>query len=229
MFLLFVLSAQVHASVDEFPMRALGEKLPRKTFDRIITLFETTFSPLAAASGRQLEFMTDYDEDWVQAFARRWETDQVIVYGGTAAVNNGSEDTFALILCHETGHLYGGEPVSDPQNHLSVEGQADYWATQTCLPKLLSSLSERNPTASSIKYCNGDKSCARIVDAALALTAQFADNRNLPHPALTTPDETIVATLNYTHASPQCRLDTMMAGMKKLPQPRCWYKSPETL
>jgi hypothetical protein len=229
MFLVLVLSLQVHASVDEMPVRASGEKLPRKTFDRIITLFETTFSSLAHADGRELEFMTDYDEDWVEAFARRWETDQVIVYGGTAAVNNGSEDSFALILCHETGHLYGGEPVSEPHNHLSVEGQADYWATNACLPKLLSALSDRAPSASSMKYCMGDKNCARTVDAILALTAQFADNRNLPHPALNTPDETNVTTLNYTHASPQCRLDTMIAGMKNLSRPRCWYKSPETL
>ncbi len=127
--LLFILlfSTQLLASVDESPVRSLGEKLPRKTFDRIIKLFETNFYPFAAANGRELEFMTDYDEDWVQAFARRWETDQVIVYGGAAAVTNGSEDTFALILCHEVGHLYGGDPVGDPYNRLSLEGQADYW------------------------------------------------------------------------------------------------------
>lgn len=224
LFFILILSARIHAAVDEMPSRSMGEKLPRKTFDRIITLFETTFSPLAEVNGRKLVFMTDYDEDWIQAFARRWEEDQVIVYGGVAAVKNGSEDTFALILCHETGHLYGGHPVSDEHNFLSVEGQADYWATQMCLPQILPKLSGRIPSKESLTECRGDILCARTIDAVLAVTAQFADNRNLPHPELATPDQTIVETLLFTHPTPQCRLDTMIAGMKGNPRPRCWFK-----
>ncbi|MES2525959.1 MAG: hypothetical protein V4598_02690 [Bdellovibrionota bacterium] len=213
-FLLLILSVQVFASVDEIPSRSSGEKLPRKAFDRVIKIFETTFSPYAEANGRELEFMTDYDEDWIQAFARRWETDQVIVYGGIAAIKNGSEDTMALILCHETGHLYGGNPVSDEFNKLSLEGQADYWAAGLCLDKILPQLSPRM----------GQSIRERKIDAFLAVTAQFAENRNLPHPRLETPDQTVVETTNQTHPNPQCRLDTMMAGMNGNPRPACWYK-----
>lgn len=208
-------SAPAFSGVDEFPSRSSGEKLPRKTFDRIINLFETTFSPYAEANGRQLEFMTDYNEDWVQAFARRWETDQVIVYGGVAAIKNGSEDTMALILCHETGHLYGGKPVSDEFNNLSLEGQADYWAASHCMDKILPFLSAKNPPQT-IRD--------RKIDAFLAVTAHFADNRNLPHPRLETPDQTVVETTNLTHPAPQCRLDTMMAGVTGKPRPFCWFK-----
>ncbi len=221
---LLLLSASLYASVDERPTRALGEKLPKKSFERIITLFETTFSPLAHASQRELVFMTDYDSDWIQAFARRWEEDQVLVYGGAAAVANGSEDTFALILCHETGHLYGGRPWGEEYNKLSVEGQADYWASSVCLRKILPALSDRTPSQESLVYCGGQSMCARSVDAFLALTAQFADNRSLPHPHLETPDETVVSTLQFTHPSPQCRLDTFMAGFRHLPRPVCWFK-----
>lgn len=168
--------------------------------------------------------MTDYNEDWAQAFARRWEEDQVIVYGGIAAIKNSSEDTFALILCHETGHLYGGEPVGDTHNNLSLEGQADYWALRSCFPKILSSLSGRTPSAGALEYCQNETACARTVDAILAVTAHFADNRNLPHPQLDTPDETVVPATLLTHPNPQCRLDTMIAGMKGLPRPLCWHK-----
>lgn len=224
---LLILSVQVHASVDEFSLHALGEKLPRKSFDRIIRLFETTFSPLSEASGRKLEIMTDYDEDWAQAFARRWETDQIIVYGGIAAL--GSEDTFALVLCHESGHLYGGKPFSDEHNRLSLEGQADYWGAGVCLEKILPALSPRTPTQKALEFCQRNELCARSVDAFLAVTAHFADNRNLPHPTLASKDETIVTTMLFTHPSPQCRLDTMVAGLKKLPRPLCWFKSPELL
>ncbi len=212
--LLLLLSASGFASVDEIPSRSSGEKLPRKTFDRIINIFETTFSPYAQVNGRQLEFMTDYDEDWIQAFARRWETDQVIVYGGIAAIKNGTEDTMALILCHETGHLYGGNPVGDEFNKLSLEGQADYWAASHCMDKILPLLTVRP----------GQSIRDRKIDAFLAVTAQFADNRNLPHPRLETPDMTVVETTNLTHPNPQCRLDTMMAGMNGNSRPLCWYK-----
>ncbi len=166
--------------------------------------------------------MTDYNEDWAQAFARRWETDQIIVYGGIAAI--GSEDTMALILCHESGHLFGGTPYSDNYNRLSLEGQADYWGAGECLEKILTSLSPLLPSPKALQFCLNEKMCARSVDAFLALTAHFADNRNLPHPELDTPDETVVTTLNLTHPSPQCRLDTMIAGMKRHPRPRCWFK-----
>jgi len=219
--LLLIFSVQIHASVDEFPFRASGEKLPRKTFDRIIKLFETTFSPLSEASGRKLEIMTDYQADWAQAFARRWETDQIIVYGGIAAI--GTEDTFAMVLCHEAGHLFGGKPFSDEFNRLSLEGQGDYWGARDCLKKFLPALPIRNPSVSSLKFCEQDHICGRSVDAFLALTAHFADNRNLPHPTLETPDETVVTSMLLTHPSPQCRLDTMIAGLRGLPRPHCWF------
>ena len=224
--LLLILSVHLQASVDEFPFRSQGEKLPRKTFDRIIKLFETTFSPLSEASGRQLEIMTDYDENWAQVFARRWETDQIIVYGGIAAI--GSEDTMALVLCHESGHLFGGRPFSDEFNRLSLEGQADYWGAGECFKKILPKLAPRKSSADALKFCQGDEACSRSIDAFLSLTAHFADNRNLPHPTLSTPDETVVTSMLFTHPSPQCRLDTMIAGMMHLPRPTCWFKISET-
>ena len=223
LFLLFF-STHAYASVDGFLSASQAPKLPKKAFERIIAAFEVSFSPLAQREGRELEFLTDYDSDWIQAFARRWETDQVIVYGGAAAVANGSEDTFALILCHETGHLYGGSPVSDEHNFLSLEGQADYWAARECLGEMLPTLSPRSPSKEALAYCLDENRCARMIDAFLTLTAQFADNRNLPHPKLETPDATVVETMLLTHPSPQCRLDTMIAGMRGESRPRCWFK-----
>ena len=223
LFILLTLSIHAHASVDEYSVRTDSAKLPKTVFDRIIRVFEKTFSPLSEAEGRKLEIMTDYQADWAQAFARRWETDQIIVYGGIAALKKGTEDTFALILCHETGHLFGGTPYSDSFNRLSVEGQADYWASSVCFPKILSALSGRTPSRDALTYCGDDLICARTVDAATTITAHFADNRGLPHPSVHTADDTVVDVLNYTHPLPQCRLDTLVAGLRILPRPRCWY------
>lgn len=209
--LFFVLSGALEASVDQWGAYAPGPKLPKKRFVAIISLFEKEFSPLAQKDNRELVFYTDYNENWAQAFARRWETDQVIVYGGMAALNNGSEDSFALVLCHELGHLYGGMPFSDAYNRLAVEGQADYWATEVCMPQILPKISELDPQA-------------RTLDAALVLSAFFADNRNLAHPKISTPDTSVVERVLLTHPSPQCRLDTYWAGIFKDTRPACWFR-----
>lgn len=220
--LFFSLSS--YASMTEDFMRPTGAKLPKARFHAVIKVLENEFQSLAAANGRKLEFYTDYDEDWAQAFARRWETDQVIVYGGASGLSGGSEDSFALILCHEVGHLYGGEPYSDDHNKLAVEGQADFWSTRECFKRVVGKLSVKVASESSLKYCKGEVVCARTVDAALVVTAFYADNRSLVHPKLETPDLSVAEATNRTHPLPQCRLDTLRAGLEFLIRPLCWYK-----
>lgn len=205
-------------------MRPTGTKLPKARFNAVIKVMETEFQSLAAGSGRVLEFYSDYNEDWAQAFARRWETDQVIVYGGASGLKNGSEDSFAMILCHEVGHLYGGEPYSDDHNMLAVEGQADFWSTRECFKRVVGKLSVKAASESSLRYCKGDVVCARTIDAALVVTAFYADNRSLVHPKIETVDLSVAETTNRTHPMPQCRLDTLRAGLEFLTRPLCWYK-----
>ncbi len=224
-FLLTILiSLNVHASMEGELMRPTGTKLPKARFHAVIKVLETEFQAMAGASGRKLEFLTDYNEDWAQAFARRWETDQVIVYGGASGLKGGSEDSFALILCHEVGHLYGGMPFSDEHNKLSVEGQADFWSTRECFKRIVGKLTARAASETSMKYCKGDDVCARTIDAALVVTAFYADNRSLVHPKIETPDESIAENINRTHPLPQCRFDTLKAGLEFLTRPLCWFK-----
>jgi hypothetical protein len=218
------ISLNVSASMTEELMRPTGAKLTKARFNAVIRIMETEFQGLAAESGRKLEFLTDYDEDWAQAFARRWETDQVIVYGGASGLNGGSEDSFALILCHEVGHLYGGTPYSDEHNKLAVEGQADFWSTRECFKRIALKLTAKVPLEASLKFCNADVVCARTIEAALVVTAFYADNRSLVHPKLDTPDVTTAEATNRTHPLPQCRLDTLKAGLEFLSRPLCWYK-----
>lgn len=211
--LLFLISFSSFAHIDghDLFITANGPKIPKKRFNTIITSVEKLFAPYSAKSGRVLEFYTDYNADWAQGFARRWETDQVHIYGGLAALPNGTEDVFALVLCHELGHLYGGLPYSDEYNKMSVEGQADYWATSECFEKVLPILEKREGSSND-----------RAIEAALVLTAFFADNRNLAHPDLKNPDSSIVTEVLKTHPSPQCRLDTYVAGILRLSRPECW-------
>jgi len=209
LFLCLLISGHVFSHTDETVAFSKGPKLPRKRFFEIIRIFETEFQELARVKGRKFEIFADYNSDWAQAFARRWETDHILVYGGAASLGGDTEDTFALLLCHETGHLYGGAPWSDEHNELSLEGQADYWSA-SCFKRILPRLSPRE----------GD----RLTDAALALTAFYADNRGIAHPDVTTPDLTVVDRILKTHPEPQCRLDTILSGMRESERPLCWWK-----
>lgn len=197
-----------HASFEEV-MLVPGfaqQKLPEESFNSVIAKMADTFAPLAREIGRELEFYSDYHHDWAQAFARRWETDQIIVYGGIAAIQGMTEDSLVLSLCHELGHLYGGLPYHDSYNRLSVEGQADYWAANFCFPKIAT-----------------ENAWARTLAAGLVITSFFADNRGVPHPGSETPDYTQVDRTLMTHPGPQCRLDTFLAGASNQGRPACWY------
>ena len=201
---------------------AQGQKLSRERFRAIIRVMQTHFASYAARDGRILEFYTDYNSETSEGLARRWETDQVHVYGGLAGIPNVTEDSFALVLCHELGHLYGGEPFSNPYNRMSVEGQGDFWAASECFGKVMPDLPKLIPSKASNEYCRGEEVCARGIDAALVLTAFYADNRRLKHPRLDTPDLSIVSEILKTHPGPQCRLDTMRLGFIRGNRPECW-------
>ncbi len=181
-------------------------------FQQTIKTFESVFASYAARDNRIFEILSDWKTDWPQAFARRWETDHLVVYGGIARIPGSTVDSFALILCHEVGHLYGGEPFSDEHNRMAVEGQADYWATSECWEKIIHELPLREGSVQD-----------RGVAAAIVVTAFFASNRNLPAPRVDTPDTTIVERINRTHPLPQCRLDTYLAGLELNERPLCWW------
>lgn len=183
----------------------------RAQYELVIEVFVAEFSYDAAEHGRQFEILHDWKEDWAQAFARRWETDHLVVYGGAARIRGSTVDSFALVLCHEVGHLYGGMPYSDEFNLLSVEGQADYWAATDCWPRVAHQLN-----------AVGDPSL-RLKTAAQILTAHFALTRALPAPSRETPDPTVTTVTARTHPSPQCRLDTLIAGAESRDRPRCWF------
>jgi len=56
------------------------------------------------------------------------------VYGGSARTPESTLDGLALIVCHEWGHLVGGPPFLRPD--IAAEGQADWFATRSCLKEL---------------------------------------------------------------------------------------------
>jgi hypothetical protein len=189
--------------------------ITKSEFLTTLSLARKIFAPLAATNNRKLEIFSDWNSDWTQAFARRWDTDQILIYGGIARITAGTQDSLALLICHELGHLYGGIPYSDEHNQLSAEGQADWWATNYCWSRFSEQLPSTNPDSKD-----------RALRAALVVTAFYAKNRNIPAPLPNTPDSTVVEETVLTHPEPQCRLDTYLAGLINNPRPLCWWKEP---
>lgn len=195
-----------------FAHGASSPAMTRSEFLGVLAVARKTFTPLATSHNRRLEIMSDWSSDWAQAFTRRWETDQVLVYGGIARIAGGTQDSLALLICHELGHLYAGAPYSDEHSALSAEGQADWWATNFCWPRFAEQLPSSNPDIHN-----------RAIRASLIVTAFYAANRNIPAPTLQTPDLTIVEKTLLTHPEPQCRLDTYVAGLANTSRPLCWW------
>lgn len=196
-------------------------QISKAEFRQVISLIRQEFSSLSQVNNRKLKFFTDYESDWAQAFARRWEDDEIHIYGGFAKIRGATQDSLALIVCHELGHLHGGSPYSNVDLKLSVEGKSDYWATNVCLPKMIPLLKARSVTDASLSLCS-DEICARTLDAALVVTHHFARDDRGEKPSLLRKDPTVVTEILKTHPSAQCRLDTLVAGFFYEVYPACW-------
>jgi hypothetical protein len=72
---------------------------------------------------------------------QRWG---VSIWGSSTDVPALTRDGFAIALCHELGHHFGGTPYKlDERGRTrwsSTEGQADYYATAVCAKRMLARL-----------------------------------------------------------------------------------------
>jgi hypothetical protein len=185
--------------------------IKKRKFFRVLSHMQKTFQYLGSNRNEELVVMGGWiDPNADMAFARRWDTAQVLIYRGMAHRRELDEDSLMLIICHELGHLYGGPPFSNESNEISLEGQSDYFATKSCLTKALKTYKDKNVEVRT--------------KLAMQNVAKFlANNWSVPYPRFDTPDQTIVDEMIKTHPNPQCRLDTFVAGLELLERPYCWY------
>lgn len=126
------------------------------------------------------------------------------VWGGMLNHSLMTEDTLLLLLCHEIGHFLGGAPTKSRGGWSSTEGQADYYSSYQCA-----------------RHVGLDE--VSFYDSAINLTRIYASVMFSPEPRLDSCDESVVSRTNFGYPSVQCRLDTLVAGWKKLPRPQCWF------
>lgn len=186
--------------------------ISKRDFKKIAKLMEKEFLDFANLKNEKLLVYAGWNDPTAdQALARRWETAQVLIFRGMAHRKEIDRDALILIICHEIGHLYGGEPLKNKRDQIAAEGQADYFATNSCLKRGLSLLSVENL----------DK---RAEKAIYSVGKFLANNWGHTHPSETTPDNSSVERTNLSYPTPQCRFDTYLLGLRNEQRPSCWYK-----
>ncbi|MBT3584690.1 MAG: hypothetical protein HN509_07270 [Halobacteriovoraceae bacterium] len=193
-------------------------------FHSLLKRFKETFSDyVKIRAGKILKIEAKWKEERVNAHCTRdMQDNPVIVFnGGMARHPEMSRDGILLILCHELGHYMGGAPKafrgrSQRRSWSSAEGQADYFASTKCLPLLFGDgkdLYDYNfiKAADDKSNCLSDQ-CLRISLAGLSVARVFASLKKSRMPTIGNFEGVEVRNTNHSHASPQCRLDTFLAG-----------------
>ncbi len=214
--------------------------LKKAQFDKVSANFLAIMSEyFTQIYQKKLILKTDWENAKVDARATRDEFDNPIIhlFGGLARHELMTEDALMLILCHEAGHYAGGAPKrfrgqSTKRSWSSAEGQADYYASSKCLKRVfLKKFSENlNLTPFSLNeiekvkdLCEQSlmnstslqqvKICQRILFAGITTGKIFHSIKSFySKPEIDNSDDTVVTLTEFKHPSPQCRLDTFVAG-----------------
>ncbi|MDB2447136.1 M48 family metalloprotease [bacterium] len=203
-------------------------------FYEIINLAQTTYDRLLEEKGlKRLKISGNWKSKTINAYMKgQLQVNLVDISGGLARRPEVSPEGFALVLCHEIGHAYGGKPDKRaPLFKASVEGQADFYGAGVCLKKIIGQIPESSTvklTSYMKEACSKDKdvkTCERVLQAGQSAGNLLSFIKDQVEPNYTTPDESKVRrTLKSYPETVQCRLDTYFNGALGLKRPRCWYK-----
>lgn len=223
----FVFFISVIESVLGFP--SLYAQKDEVQFRRVIKKVIDAHQSLAMANGVSLTDQSDWGSNILNATFRVKENEwQLLGFGGLYRLDGLTDDAYALVLCHELGHITGGFPYKTQFSSSTSEKQSDYFATLYCLRKVFENDLEQNAmiykTANShVKMACLDAHenrlnayvCVRSAEAAMNLTQVFSERFQLGHVDITTPSEYITEA-DLFEDSPvsdlQCRLDTFFQG-----------------
>lgn len=205
--------------------------------------FEKVFSVLRDFTPEPVEFVVETSSLAFDALAVYDNGNRKIhMMLGLLLARGMDEDALALIACHELGHHFGGKPSYETPP-LSYEGQADFYANRSCFSHWMANTTAVSAVDETAKdYCSNilrstDANCARSMTTALKITKIVAQRFQVSTTELPLFDGNIVNETIKTHASPQCRLDTMKsayachaAGTCETSEarPACWYTRPVT-
>jgi len=236
-----ILGACRWASATPLPLNSLNlQDNPRVIYNISPVLFKQiidhvvgTFSPMVRLHGGELQSYPNWDSPTVNALADRMGNRWILYfYGGLARRKEITPDAFSLTVCHELGHHLGGYPFKStlpgrPPYWAASEGEADYFATHTCL----STIWEHDVQANAVHrytvdftaktYCDRAYSyqvqrdlCYRIADAGEDLASLMNQLNNIRRPVQygDVRNDVQVPETDLVHPLPQCRLETFLNG-----------------
>lgn len=232
----FVVVKESFAGMGCFPENDLrysskmkGASMNKAEFNQTIQTVLDKYGPVIKKKyKKKLIIDAEWENDKVNAHATRDDHDNPVIsiLGGMARHPEMTKDGLTLIICHELGHQFGGAPKqfrgsSSWRSWSSAEGQADYFASTKCLPRMFSdadetkkviSMSDEHSYEQARKKCKDDK-CVRIVLAGLSVGKVFASLKiDWKEPSISINDTFRVHKTEYRHPKPQCRLDTYISG-----------------
>jgi hypothetical protein len=213
----------------------IASPVSEEVFREIVKAGKDAYQFEADNRGEELVINPKWTDKTVNANAcRGCEEGKAIInmFGGLARRKEISPMSFAIVLCHELGHLYGGTPYISVQYRMAAEGQADYWSTNACfekisarVPAVRESRETYQPYAE--ENCGDNRVCKNALEGGQELTNLLGFLTGVPTlPTYETPDTTVVTKTQLSYPKTvQCRLDTYGAGILMKPRPACWYKS----
>ena len=174
---------------------------------------------------------------------------QIVFTKGVLNHNLMNKNVLMLLICHELGHFYGHSPKqkrgrSNKESWSSAEGQADFYATAVCMKKFKNDSANKNIQLNP-EICQ-TTTCQSTLNASLTLTQIFAEIKFWSYGlSIFEKDFSVAYSTIFTHPNPQCRLDTLIAGLrckkilktkgnaktlltcedKEFAQPACWFSS----
>ena len=195
--------------------------MTKERFLAIVASVSDVYAPIVKAKGATLVMKNNWDDDTVNASAQEQGKSWIVnMYGGLARHPLTTDDGFALVVCHETGHHLGGAPRKG-MSWAANEGQADYFGSMKCLRRVLEKtdnvaiVSKMTIDAEVTKQCelvykseNEIALCQRIAMAGKSLGALLGSLGGNANVSFTTPDKSVVTRTDDNHPAAQCRLDT---------------------
>lgn len=180
---------------------------------KIISLFNRELQNTAAPLIFDLQWESPYFGAGMKFYDGRY---QMMILGGTTRVEDMTVDAYAAIVCHELGHLIGGAPYQTVSAPLwSSEGQADYFAARTCLPRYFKSIGVADSDIKSRVEQSGYEMLSTLAPHSSETRAQLPGLTRFSQIA----DE-VPSTLLYNYPTLQCRYETFMDANERS---RCWF------
>jgi hypothetical protein len=176
--------------------------------------------------GAKFVINRNWTDGTVNAYATQSGSEWAIsMFGGLARYKGMTEDGFAAVACHETGHHLGGAPKYADSDWAAVEGGADYYAMLKCLRRYFEHddneaiLAARSLDQLGVSTCNSQFAdhqaaliCIRGTEAGIVLGSVLQDLGGESSISLGTPDSSVVTEVYEGHPHAQCRLDTYFNG-----------------